>query len=144
MERSVQSLVPIFEEVRRERDARLRHFDAMDAKAGIILGFSGALVALAPSGGLLIEIGRGAAVLGAFASLATFWPRTYGATDVHALREFYLSAEPAFTNLRLLDTHIAMIEGMAGTLRSKARGLKAAMTSLASGALLTTLGLAVE
>jgi hypothetical protein len=143
VERRTRSLEPILEEVHRERESRLRHFDAMDAKAGIILGFSGALVALAPSGALLIEFGRLAAVVAAFASLATFWPRTYGATDVHSLRERYLSAHPTFTKIRLLDTHVALIHGMKGTLRSKALRLKVAMGSLATGVLLITVGIAV-
>jgi hypothetical protein len=46
----VRSLDIVFEELRTERDQQLHHFDALDQKAGIVLGFAGALVALAPGG----------------------------------------------------------------------------------------------
>jgi hypothetical protein len=68
-ENRLRSLDPVLEEVRSERNSQLRHFDALDAKAGIILGFAGALVALSPSGGLLVNLGRGAAVLSGLLAL---------------------------------------------------------------------------
>lgn len=47
--RKLPSIEIVLEEVRFEREAQLQHFDSLDAKAGILLGFAGALVALAPS-----------------------------------------------------------------------------------------------
>jgi len=59
MQRQLASLELLRDEVRIERDAQLRHFDALDAKAGIILGFAGVIAALAPlDRSVLIDIGR--------------------------------------------------------------------------------------
>lgn len=49
-----ESLALIHDEVRAERDAQLRHADALDAKAGIIVGFSGVIVAIGASAGLAL------------------------------------------------------------------------------------------
>ena len=48
--RRVRSITLVKEIVRDERSAQLAHFDALDTKAGVILGFAGVLVALSPSG----------------------------------------------------------------------------------------------
>ena len=72
-----RSLDVVIDEVRETTDAQLRHFDALDAKAGIVLGFAGALVALAPSKpSTLLTVGRSAAVASGLLSLWSFWPRT--------------------------------------------------------------------
>ena len=72
------SLPVLRDEVRFERDAQLRHFDGLDSKAGIILGFAGALAALAPREvNIIVDIGRLSAVLGALMALRAFWPRTF-------------------------------------------------------------------
>jgi hypothetical protein len=42
----IRSLDLLVDEVRVEREAQLRHFDALDQKAGIVLGFAGVLVVL--------------------------------------------------------------------------------------------------
>ena len=90
-----------------ERDHQLQHFDALDQKAGIVLGFAGALVALAPARPeVLLSLARAAAVVSGFLCLSTFWPRRYWSTDLRPLRDKYLAAEPSFTRLRLLDTQI--------------------------------------
>jgi hypothetical protein len=74
----VRSLDIVFEELRTERDQQLHHFDALDQKAGIVLGFAGALVALAPRGSdVFLSFGRAAAVVSGFLCLSTFWPRRY-------------------------------------------------------------------
>jgi hypothetical protein len=126
-ENRLRSLDPVLEEVRSERNSQLRHFDALDAKAGIILGFAGALVALSPSGGLLVNLGRGAAVLSGLLALWTFWPRRYWAMNLRNLRDLYIASEPSFTQLRILDTQIEMTEQLSGALHSKARRLKWSM-----------------
>jgi hypothetical protein len=138
------SLDPILEEVRSERAGQLRHFDALDTKAGLILGFAGALVALAPTGALLVDLGRLAAAASGIVALWTFWPRGYWSTNLLELRNLYLAAEPGFTKLNLLDTQIEMSRQLGLVLRGKATRLKLAMGILAVGALLTALGLAID
>ncbi|MEW6060197.1 MAG: hypothetical protein AB1551_08700 [Actinomycetota bacterium] len=141
----VRSLDIVAEEVRTERGLQLSHFDSLDSKAGIVLGFAGAIVALAPGGRhLLVELGRAAAVISALLALWSFWPRRYWHVDLRSLRDLYLTAEPGFARLRLLDTQIGMAEGMKATLASKASRLKSSMAALALAATLTAAGLAVD
>jgi hypothetical protein len=73
----VRSLDVISEEVRVEREAQQRYFDALDAKAGILLGFAGILIALARGDGPAILAGRLVAAISGVLALAAFWPRDY-------------------------------------------------------------------
>lgn len=124
---------------------QLTHFDSLDAKAGIILGFAGAIVALAPSGQhLVLELGRAMAALAGLLALWSFWPRRYWHVDLRALRDLYLTAEPDFARLRLLDTQISMTESMKGALSGKSLRLKLSMITLAGTAVLTAAGLALD
>ena len=145
MKRALPSLEPILAEVRFEREGQLRHFDALDQKAGILLGFAGALVALTPTQvNALVDIGRGLAVVAAAAALGAFWPRRYRAiVDLRLLRERYLAADPVFTLQTILDTQIEATQGTHKTLRSKVRRLKIAMICLAAAASLVAVGLGV-
>jgi pimeloyl-ACP methyl ester carboxylesterase len=132
-----RSLDLVAAEVQRERDAQLRHFDGLDSKAGVMLGFAGALAALAPARfNAIVDLGRAVAVGGALAGLWAFWPRRFGAIDVRALRDRYLAAEPRFATLRLLDTQIATVEELAATLHRKGTRLKLSMLLVAVAALL--------
>jgi hypothetical protein len=138
-----RSLDIVAKEVRIERGMQLSHFDALDSKAGIVLGFAGAIVALAPGGNhLLVVLGRAAAAGSGLLALWSFWPRQYWHLDLRSLRDLYLTAEPGFARLRLLDTQIGMAEGMKATLASKALRLKASMAALALAAVLTAVGMA--
>ncbi len=42
----MDSLDLLLDTVRQERSAQLSHFDSLDSKAGIVLGFAAALIAL--------------------------------------------------------------------------------------------------
>jgi hypothetical protein len=141
---STASLDPILAQVGREREAQLRHFDALDTKAGVILGFAGALVALAPSGNLIVDGGRALSVVSGLLALWTFWPRSYPVLELRNLRNLYLAAEPEFTELHLLDVQVEMAERGAISLVRKAWRLKLAMSALAIGAVLTAVGLGVD
>lgn len=140
----IRSLEPILEEVKTEREFQLRHFDALDSKAGIILGFAGALVALSPSGDQVIDAGRYAAVASGLLALRTFWPRRFWSMGLRPLRDLYLASEPAFTRLRILDTQIEMTEQLSRTLHGKAQRLKLAMVALAAAVLLMSVGLGLQ
>jgi hypothetical protein len=125
-----------------ERANQLQHFDALDAKAGIILGFAGALVALTPGAQHLVtDFGRLSAVVAGLAALWAFLPRKYDVTNVSALRRKYLAAEQAFTKVHLLDSQIVMLESTAEVLRRKARRIKAAMVALATAVILVAIGI---
>jgi hypothetical protein len=138
------SLDPILQEARLEREAQARHFDALDAKAGVILGFAGAIVALVPGGNQLVDIGRLAAAASGLAALYSFWPRGFGEVDVRRLRDLYLGSDPEFTKLLLLDTQVGLVEAMVAVLGQRAKRLQAAMLALGSATLLTAVGLAMR
>jgi hypothetical protein len=141
----VRSLGVVEEVVRSERAAQLQYFDALDAKAGVMLGFAGALAALAPRHvNLVVEAGRGVALAGALLALRTFWPRRLGTVDLRAFRDRYLAAEPELARLRLADTQVSIAEELAVTLHRKASRLKAAMSFVAIAAMLVGLGLLVD
>jgi hypothetical protein len=124
---------------------QLTHFDSLDSKAGIVLGFAGAIVALSPSGSqVLVEVGRGIAAISGLLALSAFWPRRYWHVDLRILRDLYLDAEPAFARLRLLDTQIGMAGDMKDAIAKKAVRLKLSMAALASAVVLTASGLAVH
>ena len=145
MEGGTRSLQVLSEEVRVERDAQLRHFDALDSKAGVMLGFAGALVALAPVGlNVIVDLGRAAAVVGGLAALWAFWPRDYGLIAVGALRQKYLFADPAFTRVSLLDSHILSIEALGKALHEKGLRLKAALSAIAIATFLIAAGSALH
>lgn len=46
MAERLPSLEVVRDQVRIELDLQFRHFDALDSKAGVVLGFSGAIVAI--------------------------------------------------------------------------------------------------
>jgi hypothetical protein len=141
----IRSLDLVLEEVRAERDLQLSHFDGIDTKAGIVLGFAGALVALAPRGAeLLLALGRALAVVSGFLCLSAFWPRRYWSTNLRPFRDKYLPAELEFTKIHLPDTQIGMAERMSGILASKATRLKVAMIALALAVFLTAVGIGLN
>ena len=144
MKRALPSLEAILVEVRAERKDRLKHYESLDQKAGIVLGFAGVFIALSPAGAnLLVDLGRISAVISAGSALTAFWPRSYIVTNLRLLRDKYLAAEEVFTLRRILDTQIAMTEETFGSLRSKARRLKVAMSGLATSVVFVTAGLVV-
>lgn len=131
--------------VDRERQAQLQHFDALDAKAGVMLGFAGALAALAPAAvNVIVDCGRLVAVGGALMGLRAFWPRSYGAVKLRAFRERYLASEPGFARLHLMDTQIAVSEELAVTLERKAFRVRLSMSFLAASSVLVAAGLLVH
>lgn len=144
-QRGIRSLPVVLNEVRRERNAQLRHWDALDSKSGIILGFAGAIVALTPTGrSWLVDGARYLAAASGLFALWTFWPRRYWAIDLRNLRDLYLGADPEFTQVRLLDTQVEMVQTFAHSLHGKAQRLKASMLALAAAAALAAVGLSVH
>lgn len=139
----MDSLDLLLDAVRQERAAQLSHFDALDSKAGITVGFAGGLVALSPN---VSPWFRDAAVaslgLAAILAAATFFPRKLPTLDVGHLRS-YLRAEAEFTKLRLHDTHLAMIRTGSSELKRKARLLTLSVLLLGAGAVTLAAGIIV-
>lgn len=125
------SLEVIAAEVHDQLQIQLRHFDGLDTKAGIVLGFSGALVALSGRQEEVLSMaGLVTAGLAALTSVLAFIPRAFPVIDVKDVRETYLTSETQFTLLHLLDTRIAMWQIGADLLRTKALRLMLAQAFL--------------
>lgn len=143
--RGTRSLSVLDTEVRDQLASQLSHFESLDAKAGVLLGFAGLFVALAPgSDSTWIDVARFAGVVSAVLALLAFLPRNYPVLDLLRLRQRYLSAEPDFTRLTLLDTHIQMLEQARRLIEQKASRLKIAIGALLLAIALAFIGLLVE
>lgn len=140
MPENTGSLDLVLDEARIEREAQLRHFDSIDQKSGIVLGFSAVLVAVAPSEGLLVAVGRVSAAIGALLALASFLPRKYPVLSLRVLRDKYRNSEPVFTKRRLLDSMIYMVEEASRGLERKGTLLRLSTVFLAGAVLLVAAG----
>jgi hypothetical protein len=118
------SLDLLCETAAEELGALERRADALDSKAGVLLGFSGVLVALSAGkleGWFAHSSATVAGVAALFAGVA-FVPREFPLIALLPLRDKYLTSEVEFTRLRLLDTRIAMAAEMQQTHRCGERG----------------------
>lgn len=144
MSRGLPSLEIVAGVARSERDKQMSHFDALDAKAGVLVGFAGVLVALLQ--GLAPAVTVAAAVLASCSGLTavvSFWPRALPVLDVAHLRR-YIAAEPAFTELSLLDTMSEMLDEGAVLLARKGRTLKTAMALLGAALAVVAVGVVMR
>jgi hypothetical protein len=117
--------------VRDERRAIATHADALDAKAGIVLGFAGAVAALtATRHGSLFVAAAGMSSLAAVLAMAAFFPRPSPILNIGSLRDKYLVAEERITKLVLVDTEIELRERTRSLIRLKSLLLGTAMASL--------------
>jgi hypothetical protein len=129
-----------------ELGAQERRADALDAKAGVLLGFAGVLVGLSVDKlqGVLGQVATGVAVLAGLLAAAAFIPRAYPTLALRHLRDRYLTSEEEFTRLRLLDTRIAMYNSTQPRLHRKAQLVKASTIGLSLAVLLTLVASIVQ
>jgi hypothetical protein len=138
----MDSLRLLLETARAERASQQAHFDALDGKAGLLLGIAGAEIALTPSLPLPWQIPALLCLLGAAASAARgFLPRAMPALDLARLRE-YLRAEEEFTMLTLHDTLVTMVAEATWEVRAKALRIRVAVVLLAVATPTLVLGIA--
>lgn len=138
MSESLPSLDLISDELHREHDDHIRHLEAFEARAGILLGASAALAAIGAQHMTPARApGVVAAVLATLAALWTLIPQQHPAWDTSRLRG-YLRAEPSFTRLAMLDAEIAALARIKLGLERKRSLLRAAAALLALAVLITT------
>jgi len=131
----------VAEEAVRARAEQQTHFDSLDAKAGVAVGFAGVLVAVAPDvGNLSQDLGRLLAVIAAVLGLLAAWPRLQPIPEMKLVRAKFLTSEATFTKVSLLDLRVAMIERASRVLAIKARLLQGASAALTSSILLIGIG----
>ena len=138
------SLDLLLELVEREREKQLAHLDALDNKAGIVLGFAGLLITLAPDVPVafqLVGVVTGTGSVGL--ALAAFWPRQFPVLEPSALRR-YLRADEAFTRLTVHDTFEDFVNEGSDILHAKGRRLVLALAALSLAATTMALGIVVE
>jgi hypothetical protein len=125
-----------------ELDAQARRGDALDSKAGVVLGFAGVLVGLtAPHiTNALAEAGFASAAASAVLALIAFTPRPFPALDPYRLRARYLAESEGHTKERLMDTRITIYRHLEPTIRRKLRLVTGATTMLALSVVLTAFG----
>lgn len=99
------SLDLIYEVAIRKLDEQVEHGTSLDNKAGLVLGFAGLLVALAPDvAGIYLRAGLGAAGIAALAAIVAFWPgRWYPVLKLTRLRAYGVEEE-AVTKLVVIDS----------------------------------------
>lgn len=134
------SLDLLLQLVQAERNKQLQHFDALDAKAGIIIGFAGVLVALAAGEpGWIVAVGMFTGMIAGGFVLAAFWPRAHPVLEPTPLRR-YLVAEEQFTKLTVLDTMEEMVNATSVLLQRKGSRLRISLAALAVAVVLIGLG----
>jgi hypothetical protein len=140
---AMPSLDLILEQVRDERAGQLSHADALDGKAGLVLGFAGVLITLGISdvaNSWPVVMGMLFTALSGLLALAAFVPRPYQRLKMRHLRDAYLTHTSDYTKLRLLDTMIYHAENNAVRTRWKARFLYGAFLALATAVVFLSVG----
>jgi hypothetical protein len=134
------SLDVVSEVLRAELGKRQQHFDSLDTKSGLVLGFSGILVSLPQDVPYLFTV-AGAVLAGAAgaASLAALWPRDFPVLETTRLAD-YVAADASFTKRRLTDTLEQMLVDASALLERKGRALKWAFALLALALLVLAVG----
>ena len=95
------SLDLVLDVVRASREERRGHFDALDTKAGVVLGFAGVLVTLSPSiHGASRHVGASLAGCSAMLALVAAWPRSF---DLLQHFRAYVAERPEASKLVLVD-----------------------------------------
>ena len=122
------SMQLIRDAVRYEREVQLRHADALDAKAGLVVSFSGVIPAAsaARADGYLLP-GLCAVAFAALLGLFAFLPRKWPTWDLQGLRERYAAADPVFTERKIVDGEVAMADRQRDRINASASVLKSAI-----------------
>lgn len=144
MATGLSSLRLISARVEAQLELQVRHFESLDNKAGIMLGFAGLLLAVAGGKDGFAVLGGIFAVSASLSALWAFLPRGYPVIDTRKLRDRYLRADPEFTDLHLLHTLIAMETKAAQLLRRKALRLSVSITFLAASILFFAIRILAE
>jgi hypothetical protein len=138
--KALGSVERVLSAVRRHQDQQQAHFESIDTKAGVLVGFAGAIAALARDVESVVgKAGVLASGISALLGIVSFWPRSYPVFDPRRLRR-YLRAEDQFTALRLVDTETEMALRASRLIERKARWLRWALVALVSAVVLLATG----
>lgn len=129
-----------------------QHFESLDSKAGIILGFAATGVALTAgvatdtlAASVLLSIATLAAASAVLVSLGSLWPRKFQVLDVGRVRDDALDRFPdSLTRVAILDTRVQMIDANRRLLQQKARRMKTGASLLMAAIVLISAATMVE
>jgi hypothetical protein len=142
---AAQSTRILPEVVRNERAISVEHYESLDARAGVLLGFSGAIVALAPNGWApLVVVGTLAAMAAAIAALFAFMVRDYPVQDANALWDKYQPSSENLARYYCALEDIDIMTSMVDLNYRKARLVKLTMFLLALAVLSLGVSVLVE
>ncbi|MDX1621518.1 MAG: hypothetical protein R3320_11035 [Nitriliruptorales bacterium] len=135
---TLDSLGPLEGLVESELDFQQRHFESLDTKAGIVLGFSAALVALAVDSSSSIrgvgsssQLQRSQGTCRLCPHSPAFWPRGFEVLDVAKVRDDSLGRLPdSLTRVAILDTYVQTLDSNRDLRMAKATRLKAGLVLL--------------
>lgn len=127
-----------------ERARQLTHFQALDTKAGVALGFAGVLVALTPDVPPLAGlIGTVLAATAAVFAVLAYLPRRLQGFDVAPIVRDYSAEDPRFVALELLAASRTLIRSNQVIVERKGRWLLGALGSLLAAVVVYAAGIIV-
>lgn len=139
-----ETVAALLEVAKWERDAQQSRADALDGKAGVAVGFAGALVALSagPPSNAWIVAGRVVAVASVVIALGAFVPFAYKepALRLPALVDRYQGLMVDAANRRLLDLLTGVVDQARRRLRRKAWALNIAAIAFGIAVVLLLVG----
>jgi len=145
MASGLPSLEVLSDKVWDTREEQLRHFESLDTKAGVVLGAAAAVVALSASPPVLPKLaGLIMALASALLGIAAIFPRDFPVLKVKTLRDRYITSEPEFTKLHLLDTSVVMCEVAADLIKQKSFRVKLSAYALGLSVMLLFIGLIID
>lgn len=133
-----------------EYDRAHARFDAMDTKAGVALGFVGALLALTLNVDVegharaVLVAGQATGGLAAISALVAVWPRRYPSLSLEQNRGHLERTEPDEALLDLMDQRIQDVSGVKAAVDSKLPWYSAALGLVTLATLLIGLAAAIS
>lgn len=125
-----------------EYDRAHARFEALDTKAGVALGFVGALLALTLSvevdgaACVLLVIGQATGGLAAVAALVAVWPRRYPSLNLAKNRKHLEDTDPEQALFDLMDQRIEDVAGVRSAVDRKIPWYTAAIVLTTAAVLL--------
>jgi hypothetical protein len=128
-----------------EREIQAKRGESADSRAGLILGFSGALAALALNTKTLLALpGALVAVAAAVCAMRVLWPRPQNTVDPVVMRRIFVAAPETDTKKAALDRRVADYEKNKEWINTKNQRLKVSISLLTTAIVLVVGGVGLR
>jgi hypothetical protein len=139
------SLEVVRQELDIEREIQAKRGDGADTRAGVVLGFAGALAALAVTTKTLLALpGALTAVAAAICATRVFWPRPQNTVEPVNLLRLYVTQQPEEARKAVLKRRAADYDKNKEWVDTKNKWLKIAVTLLTAAIVLLVVGVSVR